>query len=526
MTNKRLIILIPVILCAVTLFLGGVFMKDVLATSRSNLMSELDLFNQILNLVGENYVEETQADSLISGAITGMLDQLDPHTNYIEPERFERMDERNRGSYSGIGISFAIRDGWLTVISPLEGGPSERLGIRPGDIISSIDGKSAEGIREDEVFDKLRGPRGTEVSITVRRRGTEEPLPFTITRDDILIQSVPYAFMLEPGTGYIRMARFSAKTSDELEAALGELEALGMERLILDLRGNTGGFLNQAISVSDKFLSENKTIVYTKGRIIGSSEKYYSTRSKHPDFPIVVLINAASASASEIVSGAIQDWDRGLVVGNTSFGKGLVQRQYPLPNDGALLLTVARYYTPSGRLIQRAYTAGNRDDYYAEAGEHESPLGADEVLNESNEDEPDQNGDEATGDISDNPDADSELEAIATDETDSLNARPTFHTLIQNRKVFGGGGITPDIKLDNFYQSSRLNTRLIIDRKYFDFINEAIGDRRVRWDGSLRSISNNSPLTMIWLIVSKAIWNPIHSRWWQIASRLITTRSA
>jgi carboxyl-terminal processing protease len=451
MTRKRLFIIVPAALFVLTISLGGIFLRDVLATGR-NIYSELALFNRVLNLISTYYVEEMEADSLIQGAITGMLDELDPHSNYIRPQRFERMEERNRGSYSGVGISFAIREGWLTVISPLEGGPSEALGIRAGDIITHIEGETAYDIKEQEVFDKLRGQKGTEVHVTIRRGGEPEPLEFDIVRDDILIQSVPYAFMLEPGIGYIRMGRFSATTSDELDEALRKLEDEGLEGLILDLRGNSGGYLNQAIEVADKFLTADKKIVYTKGRIFGSSEEYFSTDATHPDFPLVVLINAGSASASEIVSGAVQDWDRGIVAGHTSFGKGLVQRQYPLPDGGALLLTVARYYTPSGRLIQRAYEAGDRDEYYRHAGE----------------------------DAAENGDEESSADGAAADSA----GRPVFYTLLKGRPVYGGGGITPDVDIEEVFLSSRLNTRLTFERKYFDFVSRAIGDRLVRWDDS------------------------------------------
>ncbi len=457
MTRRRLFFIVPVVLFAVTLTLGTVFMKDVLATS-DGIYSDLLLFNKVLNLIQTYYVEETQPDSLIEGAIVGMLGQLDPHSNYIAPRRFERMEERNRGSYSGVGISFAITKGWLTVISPLEGGPSEKLGIRSGDVITHIEGESAYGIKENEVFEKLRGPKGTMVHVTIRRGNDPEPLEFDIVRDDIRIESVPYAFMVTPEVGYIRMARFSAQTSEELEEALQELEAEGMESLILDLRGNSGGYLNQAVEVTDKFLTAGKKIVYTKGRIFGSSEEYYASDGPHPDFPIVVLINRGSASASEIVSGAIQDWDRGLVLGETSFGKGLVQRQYPLPNEGALLLTVARYYTPSGRLIQRPYEAGERDDYYQHAGDAGLP------------------GDESE----DEADGGTEGEAAA----DTTAARPVYHTLLQGRPVYGGGGIQPDVEAEEQFLSSRLNSRLTFDRKYFEFATAAVADGRVRWDGS------------------------------------------
>ncbi len=454
MNRRRLIVAVPLLLCVLTLGLGSVFLKDVLA-SDDTVYSELKLFNTVLNYIMTYYVEDMPADSLFEGAIDGMLGQLDPHSNYIQPERFERMEERNRGSYSGVGISFAIMDEWLTVISPIDGGPSIKLGIRAGDVISHIEGESAFGIKEQEVFEKLRGPKGTEVNVTIRR-GSDETIDYTIVRDDILIQSVPYAFMLEPGVGYIRMGRFSATTSEELEEALQRLEEQGMEGLVLDLRGNAGGYLTQAIDVTDKFIQDGKKIVYTQGRILGSSEEYYATQNTHPDFPLVVMINAASASASEIVSGAVQDWDRGLVVGNTSFGKGLVQRQYPLPNGGALLLTVARYYTPSGRLIQRPYEAGDRMEYYRQAGGNHA-------------------------------EDDAELESVDTAEAADSAAAPTNYTLVQNRPVDGGGGITPDVVIDALFRTSRLNNQLTFDRKYFEFVTEAIDEREIRWDGSFEA---------------------------------------
>ena len=485
MNRRRLWVAVPLLLCILTLGVGSVFMKDVLATDE-NIYSELKLFNSVLNLITTYYVEEMAPDSLIQGAISGMLDELDPHSNYIEPERFERMEERNRGSYSGVGISFAIINDWLTVISAMEGGPSFKLGIRAGDVITHVEGESAFGIKEQEVFEKLRGPKGTEVDVTVRRSGDPEPIEYTIVRDDILIESVPYVFMLEPGIGYIRMGRFSATTSEELERALLDLEGQGMESLVLDLRGNSGGYLTQAIEVSDKFIGGGKKIVYTQGRIFGSSEEYYATEeATHPDVPMVVLINAGSASASEIVSGAIQDWDRGLVVGSTSFGKGLVQRQYPLRNGGALLLTVARYYTASGRLIQRPYEAGERDEYYRQAGRMHP---GDEDLEES-PDVADDTGAEATGT---EDTAEDTAEDIAED---AEKEAPVYTTLLQNRTVTGGGGITPDVEIDELYRSSRLNNELTFDRKYFDYTTQAIGDGKITWDGTFEEFVSQFRVT-------------------------------
>jgi carboxyl-terminal processing protease len=442
---------LPAGLFLLTVLLGGVFLRDVVAAGK-NIYDEIYLFNEVLGLVSQHYVEDVAPDSLIEGAISGMLDRLDPHSNYMDPKRFREMEERNRGSYSGIGVSFQIREGNLTVISPIEGGPSYGLGIRSGDIITHIEGQSAFGIKEQEVFDKLRGSKGTKVHITVRRVGESKPLEFEIIRDDIPILSVPYHFMLAPGVGYVMMRNFSARTAEELAEAMQGLKDQGMRQLILDLRGNSGGYLNAAVDVSDIFLSGHKQIVYTKGRVPGSTEEYYAgDQPSDCDLPLVVLIDAGSASASEIVAGAVQDWDRALVAGHTSFGKGLVQRQYRLRNDGALLLTVARYYTPSGRLIQRPYLPGERLDYYRHAGQEDS-----------------------TGVATDG------AEAAASDTT----GRPVYHTMLRGRDVYGGGGITPDERITDTYRTSRLNQELLFNRKYFDYANDLRDAQKLEWTGN------------------------------------------
>jgi carboxyl-terminal processing protease len=417
----------------------------------TDLLEQLQRFNKILTLVKHNYVDTVSTESLIDGAIEGLLDDLDPHTNYLKPDVNKRMQELNSGEYSGIGISFEIIDGVLTVISPIEGSPSWDLGIRAGDRIVEIEGENAVGIDNAAVYEKLRGPEGSKVRVGIERVGREDLIHFTIERSKIAIKSVSHHFMLDDQTGYIRANRFSAHTAEELEDALNALSDEGMERLLLDLRGNTGGYLNQAISVADKFLSGGKLVVYTKGRIRGSSEEYFSTENAtHPDFPLVVMINEGSASASEIVSGAIQDWDRGLVVGTTSFGKGLVQRQFPIRGGGALLLTVAKYYTPSGRLIQRPYDDRDRTQYLREAGAHLDERGEDESL----EVEPD-------------PDVEAEL----LDEE-----RPTFHTAA-GRPVFGGGGISPDVVIDPDYTLTDTQIALLSGAKkyFFNFANDFVG---------------------------------------------------
>lgn len=399
--------------------------------AESTILSQLRVFSQILRHVKANYVEDVESEELVEAAIRGMLEELDPHSNYVEPEAFSRMNERNTGQYEGIGISFEMRDGWITVISAIEGGPSAHLGIRPGDQITEIEGESAKGLANEEVVSKLKGPKGTTVQIKVARPGLESELDFTIHRDKIPIYSIPYSFMLDDDrTGYVRMIRFSATTSEELETSLRKLEEAGMTRLILDLRNNSGGFLNQAIEVADRFISGNQVIVYTKGRIDGSSQHYYSTdQATHDNFPLIVLVNHGSASASEIVAGAVQDHDRGVVAGVTTFGKGLVQRQYMLDDGSALLLTVARYYTPSGRLIQRPYE--DREEYLRHWGD------------------------------ADNADADPDTAG-----------RPLHYTLNEKRIVYGGGGIRPDIVIPNPPAPNEVQSKLEASRLFFEFANE------------------------------------------------------
>lgn len=435
MKPKRFVLVLAGTL-SVSLVMTGVFLLNSGLASGRTVYTQLSVLTEVLSLVTDNYVEQVSGEDLVDGAIGGLLDELDPHSNYLDPERYRRMQERNRGTYYGIGISFEIVDGNLTVVSVIEGGPSGKLGLRPGDVIVRINGESAKGIKQEEVFDKLRGDRGTVVHVTIHRPGEDDVHEFDIVRDEIPIYSVPYSFMLQPGIGYVRMTRFSSTTSDELETALQKLEAQGMEKLILDIRGNSGGYLNEAIEVADKFLPSGKKIVYTKGRISDSNEEYFTTgRGRHGHYPLIVLIDHYSASASEIVSGAVQDWDRGLIVGERSFGKGLVQRQFQLKNGGALLLTVARYYTPSGRLIQRDYT--DKEKYVSEDAE--------------------------------------EIDAEAAADT-TKTLMPEFQTA-SGRVVRGGGGIEPDVRLQQKWRFTNLQRTL--DRSYFDFANRYVNEEKL-----------------------------------------------
>jgi len=362
--------------------------------------ADLQTFTQILSLVEDNYVEPVDSKDLVYGAIRGMLLKLDPHCSFLDPKSYEEMQEEQRGSFSGLGIVISLRgdDQELTVISPIDGTPAYRAGIRAGDVISQIEGNSTEGITIDGALDKLRGPKGSRVNISIHREGVDELLDFSLIRDDIPTASIPYAFMLRSDVGYIRIKNFSQTTSHELDEKMAQLEAMGMRKLVLDLRWNPGGLLDQAVKVSDEFLNPRDMIVYTKGR---ARDSYQAFRSRRGDegshIPLVVLVNEGSASASEIVAGAIQDHDRGIIVGQTTWGKGLVQTVYRLSHNAGIALTTAKYYTPSGRLIQRDFKT-SLDDYYSHR--------------------------------------------IDTAESD----RETRYTAA-GRKVLGGGGIAPDVEI-------------------------------------------------------------------------------
>ncbi len=366
--DRRLKNILWITLAAITVGGAALQLAPGLLHSQDNIRSDLDRFMEVFLYVKRYYVEPVESEKLITGAIEGLLGKLDPHSVYLAPKNLAQESERMEGHFEGIGIEFIVLNKVLTVVSPIVGGPAEAAGLAPGDQIIRIEDKSAYGITEDEVFKKLRGAKGSKVKISVLRTGHAEPFEVVITRDRIPIYSVYAAFMMKDGkTGYVWLARFAKTSAEEIETALKELEAQGMQQLILDLRYNPGGLLEQAIEVADLFIPGGERLVYTRGRNKVNDEDYYSTNNlDHPMMPLVVLIDHGSASASEIVAGAVQDLDRGLVMGQTSFGKGLVQNQIRLKDGAAIRLTVARYYTPSGRLIQRPYDDGLAD-YYADA---------------------------------------------------------------------------------------------------------------------------------------------------------------
>jgi len=323
----------------------------------------LEKVNALADIVRTEYFRPVAADKMAREAIKGMLQTLDPHSYLLEPESFARMSEEQRGAYYGLGIQIQKQMDRLIVIAPIEGTPAWRLGVQAGDVISHINGESTVSISSNDAVSKLRGPKGTSVTITLVRDGLEKPFDLTITREEIPLYSVPYAFLLDDEVGYVFIRYFAENTIDELEEKLTALKKQGMKKLILDLRGNVGGPLYQAIGVSDEFLPKGALIVSVRGRNSYYDQKYPATRdNQYEDLPLIVLISQGSASASEIVAGAIMDHDRGLVLGEDSWGKSLVQKMFPLSTDTVLALTIARYYTPSGRSLQRDYS--HFDDYF------------------------------------------------------------------------------------------------------------------------------------------------------------------
>ncbi len=328
----------------------------------NNLISSYLKFKDVLTYVQRDYVDKVDTDELVEIAITKMLEELDPHSVYIPSEELQMAKADLEGEFEGIGIEFNIFKDTIYVVSPLGGGPSEAVGLMSGDKIVKVDGENVAGIGIDnmDVMELLRGPEGSTVEVSVKRRSADKLLNFTITRDKIPQESVEASYMIDNEIGYIKISRFAATTYDEFKESLSELKSEGMTKLVLDLRGNPGGYLDRAVNIADEMLSDNKLIVYTEGK-----QPRYNTEARaykdglFEENPIIVLIDEGSASASEIVAGALQDNDRGLIVGRRSFGKGLVQMPVPLDDGSELRLTISRYYTPSGRSIQKPYESGN-----------------------------------------------------------------------------------------------------------------------------------------------------------------------
>ncbi|HJW92952.1 MAG TPA: S41 family peptidase [Thermoanaerobaculia bacterium] len=368
---------------------------------QSDLQKRLHEYTDLLTAVTANSAEDIGSDKFVYSSIDGMLRTLDPHTSFLEPKEYADMQDRQKGSFYGLGILVTKRNDQVTVITPLEGTPAARLGIRAGDVISEVEGVSTDDLPLDDVVKRLKGPKDTTVHIKIMRVGIKEPIPLTIVRAAIPTNSISNTLMIAPGVGYIRIKDFTATTVRELDEAVDKLKGEGMQKLVLDLRQNPGGLLDAAVGVADHFLDKGQMIVYTKGRTPDSAQDYTAPgKHDHLDVPLVLLVNRGSASASEIVAGTIQDHDRGLVVGETSWGKGLVQSVYTLQYGAGLALTTSKYYTPSGRNIQRDYSSFY--DYYV--------------------------ADESDGDQTETP----------------LKDRKQYKT-DTGRVVYGGGGITPDV---------------------------------------------------------------------------------
>jgi carboxyl-terminal processing protease len=341
---------------------GGLLGQQALATDE-RVPAHYKTFTAALSAIEANYVSDIESDRLVYGAIRGMLATLDPHSSFFDPKEYAQMRERQEGRYYGLGITIQSLDGNITARDVFENSPASKVGIRRGDVISRIAGEDAKGWTTEQAMLKLRGPKGTTVNIEIRRRGYEDAIPLQVTRDEVHILTVPAYFMVDATTGYVHMKDFGENTDREVKAALRELTAKGMKRLIFDVRNNPGGPLDQAIKVSNEFLPKGKMIVYTRGRVSNADQDYRGEEEgEFTRVPMVMLTNRNSASAAEIVSGSLQDHDRAYIVGETTFGKALVQSVYRIASNAGLALTTAHYYTPSGRLIQRPWDA-SFDEY-------------------------------------------------------------------------------------------------------------------------------------------------------------------
>ena len=451
---------------AVSAVVGGLFGRAALV-AQDQVPDQYKVFTAALKAVEENYVGEVESDRLVYSAITGMLQTLDPHSSFMDPRSFAQMRERQEGRYYGLGITINVVDGDVTVFNVFEGSPAFQRGLRRGDVIVLIEGETTKGWNTEQAVRKLRGPKGTSVNIAIRRATYDEPIKLSVMRDEVHIPSIPAAIMLDASTGYIKVQDFGENTDPELGRALRELTQKGMKRLVLDLRGNPGGALDQAIKVSNRFLPKGKLIVYTRGRVANSDQDYRATESSdYLNLPMVTLVSRTSASASEIVSGALQDHDRSLIVGETTFGKALVQSVYRLSQGAGAAITTARYYTPSGRLIQRPWD-GTFDEYMTY------------VLREQ--------------------------------DANKVHKESDLKYTDSGRKVYSGGGIEPDRRFDGpseGFNPTRLG-RSIAARNLFDTYAQQFsrrGDTRIsRAGGQTKELDAGFEITDAMLAEFKAL---------------------
>lgn len=373
---------------------------------QKSIYSYIKLLDNVAFYINQKYVDSIDVKEMTYSGIRGMIETLDPFSTLQDIKAHDRLMEMTEGKYEGLGMTIAKRGDFITIISPIEGTPAYRMGLRAGDEVTRIDGESTQGMSTEDASKLMRGERGTTVVLTIKREGVNEPLEYEVERALIELTNVPYHGVMEGGIGYVRLSKFSKESGKELREAVEDLKSAGVNGMILDLRNNGGGLLDQAVETANLFLERDKLVVYTQGRTEVKREFHATREPVFTDGPLVVLVNEGTASASEIVSGAVQDWDRGVIVGNTTFGKGLVQQIFGMPNDTYLKLTIAKYYVPSGRCIQKPEIAKRRQpptaDYH---GTEEDPDSLVEV----------------------------EKEVFFTDG---------------GRKVYGGGGIVPDIEIE------------------------------------------------------------------------------
>lgn len=432
---------------------GGVKLNDFIFISGSS--KDVKKFRDVLRYTENLHIDSVKSSKLVEDAIKGMFDSLDPHTVYIPPVEQEASEEQFRGNFEGIGIEFQIIKDTIVVVSAITGGPSESVGIQSGDRIIKIDGTSAVGLSNNDVIKKLRGKKGTTVDVSIQSPGHSKLVDYNITRDRINLYSVDISMMYNETIGYINLTRFSETSTDEISQALTTLNDSGMKALILDLRNNPGGYEDQAVNISDFFIDGDKIIVTNKGRIVRFNEEYRASKSyPYEKLPLIILVNRGSASASEIVAGAVQDWDRGLIIGETTFGKGLVQKPILLDDNSAVRITIAKYLTPSGRAIQREYS--DKEKYYSELMHRDSEI-ADSNYNK--------------------------------EKADSL--RPEFRTK-KGRIVFGGGGISPDYSVLPGMETS-YSMELRRNNAYYQFIRKYLDNngKDIKGKYTLKSFLEN-----------------------------------
>lgn len=426
---------------------GGVFGKSALATDET-VPEHYRTFTSALSAIQTQYAQPVESDRLVYGAINGMLQTLDPHSSFMDPRTYAQMRERQEGRYYGLGLTIQSVDGDITSVRVFEGSPAFANGIRRGDVIADVEGVNTKGWTTEATVNKLKGPKGTFVNIGVRRKGFDRLLEMRVMRDQVSIPSLSASFMIDATTGYVGITDFAEHTDEDLGKALETLTAKGMKRLVLDLRGNPGGQLDQAIRITNRFVPKGSMVVYTRGRVSNADSDYRATDTPgSTDIPMITLVNRNSASASEIVSGALQDYDRALVVGETTFGKALVQSVYRVSGGAGLALTTARYYTPSGRLIQRPWD-GTFDEY---------------------------------------------LTYTLKDQSERAKTADQLKYTTGGRKVFSGGGIEPDLRFDGpveGFSPTRLG-RTLQGRQLFPAFAEqfsAEGDARIGHSGPTRRI--------------------------------------